>query len=136
MNGIGGVLENTATWIGTGAGAGAGFFAVRWFAVFLSGRWDKKEEQIDAATQQIITQLREGNSRLSEAEKQTRAEMVEMRKEFRERFDDLEKKLRECETRHAQGEAEVMRLKAAMQGYGEAREKASLIMAKEKRDGK
>ena len=136
MNGFGGVLENTATWIGTGAGAGAGFFAVRWFAVFLSGRWDKKEEQIDAATRQIISQLTDENKRLADSEKQTRQEMVEMRKEFGERFSNLEEQLRHCERRHAEGEAEIMRMKATMQGYGEAREKAALIVAQEKRDSK
>lgn len=136
MNGVEGALSNAATWVGTGAGAGAGFFFVRWLAVFISGRWDKKEEQIDAATQQIITQLREENQRLAESEKQTRQEMGEMRKEFSERFNSLEEQLRHCERRHAEGEAEIMRMKATMQGYGEAREKAALIVAQEKRNGK
>ena len=136
MNGIESVIQNAETWGSAGVGAGVGFFFVRWLAVFFAGRWDKKEEQIDAATRQIIETLRIENTRLSEAEKQTRAEMSVMREEFTQRFNSFEEALRQCERRHAEGEAEIMRLKAVIQGAGDARQHASLIVAAEKKDAK
>ena len=132
MDGLEAVTD-AAAWVGTGAGAGAGFFFVRWLAVFMSSRWDKKEEQIDAGTQQVIALLREENTRLSESEKQTRAEMAAMRAEFGSRMDGMERALRECERRHAEADAAQMQLRAMLQGSGDAKQHAALIVAAEKK---
>lgn len=97
---------------GTAGGSfGLVFVAVRWTANFIAGRMDKKEAQIDAGTQHLIEHLREQVTIL-----------VGDCRELREWRGKAEDALRECERRHAESEAEVMRLKAMMQGYGDARQ--------------
>lgn len=97
---------------GTAGGSfGLVFVAVRWTANFIAGRMDRKEAQIDAGTQQLIEHLREQVTIL-----------VGDCRELREWRGIAENSLRECERRHAESEAEVVRLKAMMQGYGDARQ--------------
>jgi chromosome segregation ATPase len=96
--------------------------AVRWAANFVAGRLDKKEAQLDASTQLLIQHLRDQV-----------AILVGDCRELREWRASAEKDLFECKQRHAESEAEVMRLKATMQGYGDARDKAQLIVSAEKR---
>lgn len=91
------------------------FVAVRWCANFIAGRLDKKEERVDGATQRLFDRL----------EKRLDGETT--------RGDRHELELRECQDKHAECEARVKQLEAMMQGYGDAREKAALIIAAEKR---
>lgn len=108
------IFTVATTTLGLGAGGGAGFFFVRWLFEFLGGRMDKRADRIDAGTDKLISLMQAEMKRLSE------------------RVDGLEEDLRDCKRRHAESDAEVMRLKAILQGYGEAREKAQLIVSSEK----
>lgn len=111
-----GDLYSTATeWGSAGIGAGFGFFLVRWIAVFVAGRWDKKEAQLDAATKLLIEQLQQQVSGLLE------------------RLCEIEKDLAACKRLHAESEAQRLRLEGLMQGLGDARQQAQLIIAEEKR---
>lgn len=101
-----------------GLSFGALFVAVRWCANFIFGRLDKKEAHIDAGTQRLFERL----------EKRLDAEIT--------RGDRHELELRECQDRHSECEARVKQLEATFQGYGDAREKAALIVAAEKRKGR
>lgn len=104
-----------------GGSLGLVFVAVRWTANFIAGRLDKKEAALDAGTQQLIEHLRQQVTIL-----------VGDCRELREWRAEAEKDLRECERRHAESEAEVMRLKATMQGYGDARQLAQIKAAADK----
>ena len=99
--------------------------ALRWLITLASGRLDKREAHIDGATQRLIDGMAAQVDAL-----QARLTLVS------ERLDKVEDELRQCERKHAEAEAEVMRLKATLQGYGDARDKAALIVAAEKRESK
>lgn len=105
------VAEVAVSTVGMGSGLGFGFFAVRWLASFLAGRFDKREEQLDAATHDIIDQLRNEVQRLAE------------------RLGAVEIELLECKKLHAEADDERRRLKAAMTGLGDAKQAAQLIIA-------
>ena len=124
-----GVLNTLAYGGSAGMGLGFAFLVVRWFATFIGGRIDQKEAHLDNATRALMEGLRGEITRLADAEKELRAEFMSYRRE-------TDKQLRECERKHSQSEAEVARLKAIMQGYGEAREKAQLIVASERKERK
>lgn len=98
-----------------GFGVGGGFFFVRWLMVFLAGRWDRKEQHLDDATKLLITQLQEQVASLIS------------------RLTFIEKDLAECKRMHAESEATRLRLEATLQGLGDARQHAALIVASEKR---
>lgn len=121
-------LEAAFSWGMSGMGAGLGFFAVRWVAIFVAGRWDKKEAQIDAGTRRLIEQL------------EHQIDALTKREESREqRLSRFENDLADCKRLHAESEAEVMRLKAMLQGYGDARQIQQVKRAADKivreRDG-
>lgn len=110
-----GVALSTLAYGGSaGFGLGFSFLVVRWFATFVAGRIDRKEANVDAGTQRLIDRL----------EKQVEALLT--------RMTHIDEDLAECKRRHAESEAEVMRLKAQMQGFGDARQHAALIVATEK----
>lgn len=115
MNGFGGAAETIGQWSAGGFGAGLSFFIVRWFAVFMAGRWDKREAQIDEATKRLIEQLTAEVTRLAE------------------RLGVVERDLADCKKLHAIAEAERLRVEAILQGYGDAKQHAALIVAAEKR---
>lgn len=118
-------LAGTATAVTTGGGVG--YFFVRWLFEYLGGRMDKKADRIDAGMDKLLAHL----------QAQIDSER-EQREKLEKRLAKVEGDLAECKHKHAESEAEVARLKAAMQGYGDAREKAQLILAserKEKRNG-
>lgn len=115
MNLPGGVYATATEWGSAGIGAGFGFFLVRWIAVFVAGRWDKKEAQIDAATQLLIQQLQEQVSGLFQ------------------RIGHIDTELAECKRMHAESEAARLRLEGLMQGLGDARQQAALMVAEERR---
>jgi F0F1-type ATP synthase membrane subunit b/b' len=114
MNLPGGIYDTVTEWGSAGIGAGFGFFLVRWIAVFVAGRWDKKEAQLDAATQLLIKQLQEQVAGLLD------------------RLSRIESDLADCKRMHAESEQQRLRLEGLMQGLGDARQQAALIIAAEK----
>jgi hypothetical protein len=114
-------LEAIPTWIGGGAGAGAGFFALKWIFEWAGGRVDKREaaavanaERLDSATQVLIQNLEDRMNSLTD------------------RLDHVETELANCRTQHAQCESELGRLRAIVQGMGESRQQAAVIVAGER----
>lgn len=109
---------------GTAGGSfGLVFVAVRWSANFIAGRMDRKEAHLDAGTQRMIDRL----------ERQVEALI--------ERMTRIDEDLAECKRMHAESEADRMRLRAMLQGYGDARQVAQLKVAadkvaEKKREGK
>lgn len=101
-----------------GGSLGITLFFLKWAAEFFAGRADKQAERLDAGTSALIERLNAEVKRLSETTDV-----------FRQRLDA-------CERKHRESDAEVMRLKAMLQGFGEARDKASLIIAAEKQHQK
>ena len=81
-------------------------------------RADKQAERIDEGTRELIGRLNAEVGRLAAECK------------------DLREGLRACERKHLESDAEVMRLKSMLQGFGEARERASLIIAADKLEQK
>ncbi|RIV79588.1 hypothetical protein [Pelagerythrobacter aerophilus] len=115
------LLALGTTTLGLGAGGGVGFFFVKWLFEFFGGRMDKQADRLDAGTNLLITQLQGQVTALLEREKHRE-----------ERLRVVEDELAECKRRHAESDAEVHRLKAIMQGRGEMRERAAVIVAAEK----
>ncbi|MEO1908804.1 MAG: hypothetical protein ABGX08_17455 [Citromicrobium sp.] len=97
-----------------GGSLGITLFFLKWAAEFVSKRADKQAERNDAGTRELIERLNAEVERLAN-------DCAELREG-----------LRACERKHLESDAEVMRLKAMLQGFGEARDKASLIVAAEK----
>lgn len=116
-------IAGTATAVTTGGGVG--YFFVRWLFEYLGGRMDKRADRIDAGMDKLLAHL----------QSQIDSER-EQREKLEKRLAKVEGDLAECKHKHAESEAEVARLKAAMQGYGDAREKAQLILASERREQK
>lgn len=129
---------DTAAVFGASAGGGMGlvFVVVRWTATFIAGRLDVREAKIDASTIRLIEGLEkrldeetrsriEATERTREVEAELRAELAEVRRE-----------LNECRTKHADAEARVKHLEATIQGLGDARQQAQVIIAKEKQQSK
>lgn len=98
------VLGQIAGWGAGGMGAGVGFFTVRWLAVFMAGRWDKREAHIDTATVELIDQLRRQVS-----------DVVASNNELRERVSQTEEALRDCLKKHVASEVEISRLMAMIE---------------------
>lgn len=97
-----------------GGGFGGAFFALRWVAMFIADRHDKREERLDASTERLVKQL---ESRLDDVTK---------------RLEVTEKLLDECKQQHRESEAKVARLEAQFQGYGDARQKIAVEKAAER----
>jgi chromosome segregation ATPase len=114
-------LNTLPSWAAAGGGAGAGFFLLKFILEWIGGRVDKREEantasaaRLDAATYKLI-------------------ETLEKRMEdLTTRLDLVENELVHCRAQHAQCEAELTRLRAAVQGLGDARQQAANIVAAEK----
>jgi len=87
---------------------------IKWLAEFVGGRMDRRSDRLDASTDKIIKLLEARVDQLT-----TRLDLVEA-------------ELVDCQRKHAESEAEVMRLKAVMQGYGDARDAAQRIVAVER----
>lgn len=111
----GGILEWIIATTTGGFGASVGFFFVRWLAIFTAGRWDKREAQLDAGTKLLIEQLTGEVRRLSD------------------RLEAVEHDLAECKKKHAETESELMQMRAANLGFGDARQHAQLIVSEELR---
>lgn len=102
------------TAVGIGTGGGVGFFAIRWAATFLAGRYDKREAVLDSGTQLLIRQLQDQVKDLLERQART------------------DEALEECKHQHAEARREVMELRGMIQGRGDARQEAARIVAIEK----
>lgn len=110
--------------IATGAaagGGGMGFYITRWLFEFFAGRVDKrdalrdaKERKLDEATERLLKRLE-----------------TEVN-DLRARVDQVESELTECRKQHAEANAEVLNLKAIMQGYGDVKQEAQKIIALDK----
>lgn len=98
----------------TGAGLAIGLQFMKWLLTFMAGRYDKHHETIDAGTQKLLENL---NKRLDAVS---------------DRLSKAELDLDQCKEEHAKSRAEVMQLRAQLQGYGDARQHAALIVASER----
>ena len=107
-------LENVPAWFGAGSGLGAGFFALKWLFEFIGGRMDRRADALDAGTQRLLAGM---ENRLNAVT---------------ERLDRVERELADCQRKHAESEAKALRLEAMLQGAGDARQHAQLIIAAEK----
>lgn len=114
-------LSWMAPYAAIGGSAGAGFMFIKWLLEFVAGRWDHKEAAIDAGMKQLLDRL---EVRVNE--------LTQDGKDLREQLKVVEGELRECKRRHSESDAEVMRLKAMLQGYGDARQDAQLFIAADK----
>lgn len=105
------LIEQVGALAAMGGGAGGGFLAVKWLIEWMAGRLDKREARIDAGTDKLIQGLErqiEGLTRRLEA---------------------VEKSLADCQVKHAESEAEVLKLKAIIDGKGEIAQRAALVAA-------
>lgn len=109
-----GAAVSIGNWGTAGFSFGLAFFAMRWLAVFLAGRWDKREAQLDSGTQLLVEQLK-----------------TQVKALF-DRLDQVERDLADCKRQHAESENERMQLKAMLQGYGDARQLAQINAAADK----
>lgn len=104
-------------WLGAGAAAGGSFGVIKWVLEFVAGRIDKRTAALDADTRFVIDNLKSEVTRLSQ------------------RVDAVEEDLVECTRKHAAAEARALHLEAILQGLGDARQTAALIVASEKAKG-
>lgn len=111
---------------------GLTFVAVRWCANFIAGRLDRKEDRIDADMASLIEGLKERVDALTKSERELRAELSANREEFRTYQRETDEQLRDCRRKHSESEAEVMQLRAMLQGYGDARQLAQVNASADK----
>ena len=107
--------------VGTGGGIALGLQFVKWLLTFFVGRLDKQQEHVDAGMKELIAGLRSEVDRMKLEAIDDRKEIVAVRDE-----------LRLCEKKHTDSEAKVAKLEAMMQGYGDAKQQAALIIAAER----
>lgn len=103
---------------GTGVGIAVGLQFMKWLLTFLAGRMDKREEHLDGVSSRLYERMEH------QIENLTR------------RVEKAEQELQHCTEQHAEAKAEVMELRAMMQGYGDARQLATLQVAADKKDAK
>lgn len=111
-------IEQLGAVVGLGGGAGGGFFIIKWFAEWIVGRLDKKEAALDAGWQKY------------------RETLERDLKTFRDRLDQVETQLRDCQGQHARSEAKVLRLEAIIQGQGEIKQLAAGAVAADRLAGR
>lgn len=114
----GGALDTAIYGGSMGIGFGTAFLVIRWLATFIAGRIDKSDERLDKRTDDIMERLEKQVQRLTE------------------RVENLESELEDCRRMHAEEAAARMKLEALIQGTGDARQHAQLIVASEKRQSK
>lgn len=105
------LLEQIGVFAGAGAGAGGGFFMVKWAVEWVAGRLDKREARLDASTDKLI------------AAQDRRIDALTTR------LDAVERLLADCQRKHAESEATVLRLQAIIDGKGEIAQRAQAIVA-------
>lgn len=99
---------------GFGASLGAGFFVAKWFVEWLSRRLDKREERLDARGEKLLDSL------------------VERVTNLEARNTQLESYLADCQKKHAESEAERMKLNAILEAKGIINQKAQMAIAAER----
>ncbi|SES08840.1 hypothetical protein [Sphingobium sp. YR768] len=104
-------IEQLGAVVGLGGGAGGGFFAIKWFAEWIAGRLDKREARLDDTAAKLISALEKRIETLTE------------------RLDAVEKMLADCQRMHSKAEAEVLKLRAVVEGKGIIDQKAQAIVA-------
>ena len=97
--------------LAAGGAAGGAFGVIKWFAEFVTKRLDNRAARLDADTRFVIDNLRQDFDRVSTRLDKAETHIVELRD-----------KLIECQEKHGKSEAEVARLSAMLQGYGDARD--------------
>lgn len=90
-----------------GAGFSLGFVAVRWVANFIAGRIDKKADRVDTATQYLIGQLTG-------------------------QVETLLARCTQIEEHHAHCLEELASLRGYVDGRGDARNDAAMIVARDR----
>lgn len=105
------VIEQAGAFVVMGGGAGGGFLAVKWLIEWVAGRLDKREARIDAGTDKLIQALERQVDALSK------------------RLEAVESSLADCQLKHAESEATVLRLQAIIDGKGEIAQRAQAIVA-------
>lgn len=122
------IISTIPMWTSAGIGGGAGFFAIKWFVEWLSGRVDKRETavevsraQVDAAMQDLIAHLQ-----------QQIADLAQQNKNLTQRVDAVEAELDNCRAERAADQKELARLQGAILGMGDAKQKAAAILAAER----
>lgn len=120
-----GLLSILPDWLvggfGVGAGAAGGFWvfgAIKWGVTTIFGRLDKREAALDEGMLSLLANLRLEVDRLA-----TRLGSAETEIEAQRTL------LRECEQKHGAAQAEVARLTALMQGYGDAKNRIQTEVA-------
>lgn len=114
----GGPLETAIYGGSMGVGMGTAFLFIRWLTNFIAGRIDKSDERLDKRVDGLMVRLEKQVERLTE------------------RVNNLENELEDCRKNHAEERAARMELQALIQGTGDARQTAQLIIAAEKLDDK
>jgi chromosome segregation ATPase len=102
----------------TGLSGAGGVYFLRWLMTFVAGRYDKREAHLDDATQRLFDRMEKQITGLTH------------------RVERAEQELKHCHEQHAEARAEVMELRAMMQGYGDARQAAALIVAADKKEAR
>lgn len=111
-------LDTFSAWAVGGMGAGGGFFAFKWLVEYIGGRMDKRADALDAGTQRLIENLQVQVNSLTERLVSTIT-----------RLDHVEKELDECREQHAEARGELAQIKGVMQGLGDVRGTAAMIVA-------
>lgn len=112
------MFEAIAAWAAGGMGAGGGFFAFKWLVEYIGGRMDKRAAALDAGTQALIEHLQAQVSSLTDRIGSVTA-----------RLDHVEKELDECRAQHAEARGKLAQMEGVMQGLGDARGVAQMIVA-------
>lgn len=114
-------LHSLGNWAAAGGSAGAGFLLLKLLIEKVFSRIDKREaatiasaERLDAATYKLIESLEKRMTDLTA------------------RLDLVENELVHCRAQHAACETELARLKAIVQGLGDAKQQAANIVAAER----
>lgn len=115
------LLESGLGWLSVGAGGGASFLTLKYLIDWFSGRVDKREATLDAGVQ-----------RLDLATQRLIENLQKRLDDVTDRMSVVEHELAECRTQHAEAKAEVMSLRAMVQGFGDARQQAANTVAAER----
>ena len=106
---------------GTGGGIIGGMQFCKWLLGFRASRLDTQQKHVDDSMSALMAHMNDEINRLKEDRVKDRADLNEMREQ-----------LKECERQHAEARAEVMELRAMMQGYGNIRNETQKLIAAEK----
>lgn len=112
------IPEWIAASLGGGASVGVGFYAVRYAINTLLGRVDKREAAVEAG----FARLDEGTDKLFQ---RLQGEVNSLA----DRLGRVEAELEHCREERLRDQEELARLRGLVQGLGEVREQAAIIVA-------